>query len=192
MHTTTLLPFALLAWAGSTLASALRRRQDPNPTNIAKINSASDYCIIVPKSPHTNIGDSEYSGGETTYCTSTGQTSSDQGLLPDDFWRNVEYKAGNGVNGKPFVQLTGCINAGSLDRLNENDDGGQYDSSGGQDGEGNPQGSVCTGWHSYIELVEPALPRACIRCCSDDADCPTNLDRSGCPNVIPGNYFDCS
>ena len=27
---------------------------------------------------------------------------------------------------------------------------------------------------SYVQLIEPALPRACIRCCSDVADCVTN------------------
>ncbi len=42
--------------------------------------------------------------------------------------------------------VTGCINPDSLDRLNADDDGGQYDSNGGPDGEGNPQGSMCLGW----------------------------------------------
>ena len=61
-----------------------------------------------------------------------------------------------------------------------------------------------------MELLEPAGPRACIRCCQDPADCPTNMgkvlrpellffffnwvfliDTQGCPAVIPGNYFNC-
>ena len=63
-----------------------------------------------------------------------------------------------------------------------------------------------------MELLEPAGPRACIRCCQDPADCPTDKgklpqvdyclfsfffewrsfsDTDGCPAVIPGNYFDC-
>jgi hypothetical protein len=58
------------------------------------------------REPHTNIGDSEYTGGETTYCTLAGRTSLDQGVLPDNFWRNVEYKADNGVNGYSYVQRT--------------------------------------------------------------------------------------
>ncbi|KAF8347614.1 hypothetical protein F5887DRAFT_956656 [Amanita rubescens] len=184
MHTVTLLSAAM---AGTTLASILRIRQDPNTTNIVKINSKDDHW-----EPHTNIGDSEYTGGETTYCTSAGRTSLDQGMLPGNFWRNVEYKADNGVNGYPYVQLTGCINPDSLDRLNADDDGGQYDSNGGPDGEGNPQGSMCLGYKSYVQLIEPTLPRACIRCCGDVADCVTNKDRTGCPNVITGNYFDCA
>ena len=108
--------------------------------------------------------------------------------------------------------MTGCIRPEKLSRLNPSDAGGQYDSSGGAGGKGNPQGSQCLGYKHYVELVEPAGPRACIRCCDDPRDCPTNKgmwiyalpnvlgrgadsrssDTQGCPNVIPGNYFDCN
>ena len=91
--------------------------------------------------------------------------------------------------------MTGCIRPETVDCLNPGDGGGQYDSSGGAGGRGNPQGSVCTGcvsnslpqvrlvlydynvyfrYKHYVELVEPAGPRACIKCCDDPADCPTN------------------
>ena len=64
-------------------------------------------------------------------------------------------------------------------------------------------------YNHYVEVVEPAGPRACIKCCDNPVDCPTNKgtspsiaaidivtffprsDTLGCPNVIPGNYFDC-
>ena len=113
------------------------------------------------REPHTTIGNSEHPGGETTYCSAAGRTSPDQGQLSDNFWRNMEYKEDNGINGKPYVQrksdsqvyiqilsavsVTGCINPETLDRLDPNDDGGQYDSNGGADGQGNPQGSMCIG-----------------------------------------------
>lgn len=42
--------------------------------------------------------------------------------------------------------VTGCINPGVLDRINADDAGGQYDSSGGSSGTGNPVGSVCIGY----------------------------------------------
>ena len=87
--------------------------------------------------------------------------------------------------------VTGCIRSDKLDRLNPSDAGGQYDSSGGVSGMGNPQGSICLGYNHYVELVEPRGPRACIKCCDDPNDCPTNKDTQGCPTVIPGNYFDC-
>ena len=70
--------------------------------------------------------------------------------------------------------MTGCIRPEKLSRLNPNDAGGQYDSSGGVGGKGNPQGSQCLGYNHYVELVEPAGPRACIKCCDDPRDCPTN------------------
>jgi hypothetical protein len=96
-------------------------------------------------------------------------------------------------------EVTGCIRPSHLSRLNPNDAGGQYDSSGGAGGRGNPQGSICLGcdfmtfvnfnvwanlkdfvfsYKHYVELVEPAGPRACIKCCDDPADCPTNKGRS--------------
>jgi hypothetical protein len=62
------------------------------------------YQYRFQRDAHTNIGDSEYSGGETTYCTSAGRTSQDQGTLPDNFWKNVESKTDNGVNGNRYVQ----------------------------------------------------------------------------------------
>lgn len=41
--------------------------------------------------------------------------------------------------------VTGCIRPETLDRLVPTDGGGQYDSSGGDGGQGNPRGSKCTG-----------------------------------------------
>ena len=45
----------------------------------------------------------------------------------------------------PFSTVTGCIRPELVDRLNPRDAGGQYDSSGGVDGRGNPAESVCLG-----------------------------------------------
>jgi hypothetical protein len=42
----------------------------------------------------------------------------------------------------------------TLDRINGRDDGGQYDSSGGKDGVGNPAGSVCSG---YVDCAAEEL-----------------------------------
>ena len=61
--------------------------------------------------------------------------------------------------------VTGCINSSHLDRLNPNDAGGQYDSSGGANGQGNPQGSICLG---YV-LTLPLLPQF-----SDKPNCSCN------------------
>ncbi|TFK19772.1 hypothetical protein FA15DRAFT_647990 [Coprinopsis marcescibilis] len=159
--------------------------------NTVTVNGPESYCLIVPKDQHTDIGDSEYPGGTTTYCSKLAKYDSSQGELPPGFWTNVDHVSGPGVNGGRYTQLTGCINPNLVDRLNPEDQGGQYDSSGGPSGIGNPEYSLCIGYNHYVELLEPLGPRACIRCCDDPDDCPTKLDRSGCPAVIPGNYFDC-
>ncbi|KAG8949767.1 hypothetical protein FRC04_008307 [Tulasnella sp. 424] len=154
--------------------------------NIVAINSESDYCMVFPNTPNTNIGDSEFPGGTQTFCTNP--TDPSQGTIPPGFFTNVAYVEGTGVSGQPYVQLTGTINPTVIQNLNPADAGGQYDSNGGADGRGNPAGSQCIGYTSYVELIEPAGPRACIRCCMDPDDCPVTMDTSGCPNVIPGQY----
>ncbi|CAA7263268.1 unnamed protein product [Cyclocybe aegerita] len=180
----------LVASSIITTPTLLRFERRASPDNTVLVNSADDYCLIVPKDPNTNIGDSEHPGGMTSYCSPSAHSSPDQGLLPSDFWKNVLFISGTGAG--RFAQLTGCIDPSKLDRLNPHDSGGQYDSSGGASGTGNPVGSACAGYNHYVELVEPEGQRACIRCCDDPADCPTHKDTSGCPSVIPGNYFDCA
>lgn len=166
--------------------------RDAAVDNIVYVTDANKFCMIMPRDAHTNIGDSEHPGGMKTYCSPAGRYDNKQGQLPADFWSNVAFKSGKGVNGGRYAQLTGCIRPSHLSRLNPDDYGGQYDSSGGAGGHGNPQGSQCLGYNHYVELVEPAGPRACIKCCDDPADCPTNKDTLGCPNVIKGDYFDCA
>ncbi|KAL0945467.1 hypothetical protein HGRIS_000956 [Hohenbuehelia grisea] len=186
----------LLAFAGVAVALPGHEGRDVQsqaaPDNIVLIASTEKYCMVLPRTPHTNIGDSEHPGGMKTYCTSSAKYSRNQGDLPGDFWSQVELKSGLGRNGAEYKQLTGCIRPERVSALNAGDGGGQYDSSGGREGRGNPEGSKCLGYNHYIEIVEPSGPRACLKCCNDPADCPTNRDTQGCPAVIPGNYFHCA
>lgn len=182
---------ALLCALIAQAAILPRQGKTTTPDNTVVVAGTDNFCLVVPKDAHTNVGDSEYPGGETVYCSAKAKTSPLQGDLASNFWSNVEFVSKTGVNGQVFVQLTGCINAGTLDRINPDDAGGQYDSSGGDGGLGNPRDSVCTGYNHYVELLEPRGPRACIRCCIDPGDCPVTMDTSGCPAVIPGNYFNC-
>ncbi|KAF5310161.1 hypothetical protein D9619_010237 [Psilocybe cf. subviscida] len=171
-----------------------QRRATPDNTVI--VNGVDNYCLVFPRDQHTNVGDSEYPGGMTVYCSDAAHTSPLQGTIPPGFWTNVAYSQGVG-SGRyaqrqdlflslstrlnsltSFLTVTGCINPSLVDRLNPADFGGQYDSSGGPNGAGNPAGSVCVGYNHYVELLEPAGPRACIRCCDDPADCPTKLGMS--------------
>ncbi|KAH8834236.1 hypothetical protein DL96DRAFT_1579935 [Flagelloscypha sp. PMI_526] len=178
------------AVAAVTLPPLEKRASDDN---IVYVTDANKFCMIMPRDPHTNIGDSEHPGGMKTYCSPAGRYNLPlQGQLPADFWSNVEFKSGTSTRGARYAQLTGCIRPEKLSRLNPDDGGGQYDSSGGAGGNGNPAGSVCLGYNHYVELVEPSDKRACIKCCDNFDDCPVNKDTSGCPAVISGNYFDCA
>lgn len=186
----------LAALLSSTVLASHSRLDVVHPRaaddNIVVITSETSFCMIMPRGAHTDVGASEYPGGMQTYCSAKGHYSPQQGRLPEDFWRTVQFRSGSGKNGKKYTQLTGCIRPEHVSQLNAGDSGGQYDSSGGARGRGNPEGSVCLGYNHYVELVEPAGPRACIRCCDDAADCPTNKDTAGCPNVIPGDYSGCN
>ena len=62
-----------------------------------------------------------------------------QGQLPADFFSDAKYVSYKGPSGGEIRQITGCIRASHLSRLNPSDGGGQFDSSG--------QGYVLV-WHA--------------------------------------------
>ena len=41
-----------------------------------------------------------------TYCSPAGRYDGKQGQLPADFWSNVAFKSGKGVNGGRYAQRT--------------------------------------------------------------------------------------
>ena len=176
--------FASAAVAGlvaSVTAAPSANVRRASPDNQVWLTSTADHCLILPRN-RESIGDSERPGGMRSYCTKPYDDS--QGQLASNFWTAAHFKKTNS-----YVQITGCINPSAQSVLLSNDGGGQYDSN-GNGGAGNPAGSVCLGYSSYVELVEPDSKRACIRCCHNDADCDVSQDEAGCESVIPGNY-DC-
>jgi hypothetical protein len=160
--------------------------------NIVKVNSLADMCLIAPLNPHTDIGVAEGSGTKT-YCTAKARYDDpNQGQLPSDWFTDAKYVEYNGPSGGMIRQITGCINASHLSRLNPSDEGGQFDSS-GQGNDGVPSQSFCIlpgnnvrGF--YVQQIEPANNRMCIRCCVNNSDCPHTNDTKGCEVAIPGYY----
>ncbi|OAV98134.1 hypothetical protein PTTG_25815 [Puccinia triticina 1-1 BBBD Race 1] len=152
------LPFVCL------LAISLSIQQD-EPLKV-KINTKDDFCLVVPKAPYTKIVDSEKPGGQAVWCQSpSAKTSPSAGIFNSPFWSDVEIsrpKAG-------VIQMTGCIDVNSSNRLKPNDDGGRYYSDGRSGGQGNPANSFCDPYRAYVELIEPLAKRACIRCCQNSA-----------------------
>ncbi|KAG9009465.1 hypothetical protein FRB94_014250 [Tulasnella sp. JGI-2019a] len=175
-----LLAFAAVGFASPTSELAARS----GPYNTVMINPGG-YCMLAPRIPGMPIAVSGPSGATQSYCN---HPTGGQGQMPPNFWTPT-LRANQGIHGGPYVQLTGCINPGALG-LNSNDPGGQYNSNGRFGEPGNPRGSACAGYAHYIERIEPANRRACIRCCQDPADCPINPE-AACPAIIPGNYPGC-
>ncbi|KAG8703303.1 hypothetical protein FRC09_004238 [Ceratobasidium sp. 395] len=66
-----------------TLASPLHPRATPD--NAVTVASTTNYCMIMPRNAHTNIGDSESEGQMQSYCSAEARSDDSQGLLPDDF-----------------------------------------------------------------------------------------------------------
>ncbi|PKI83122.1 hypothetical protein MVES1_002884 [Malassezia vespertilionis] len=173
-----LLSVVALGMAAAVSAAPNARRASPD--NQVWVTNVKDHCLILPKHKES-IGDSERPGGTRSFCTKPYDGS--QGQLNSDFWTEVHFKKTS-----KYVQLTGCINPKVQSTLKLHDDGGQYDSNGGDGGKGNPRNSVCLGYAAYVELVEPSNRHACIRCCHNPKDCNVNNDEDGCEAVIPGKY----
>ncbi|KAG9006754.1 hypothetical protein FRB90_009764 [Tulasnella sp. 427] len=157
--------FAAFVGAGTLGKRVFSDVYSESPDNIVYIADAQTFCMIMPRTAHTDIGVSETPGGMMTYCTKP--YSDKQGTIPQDFFRNVSFVQATGKSGKPYVQrsfelrctdyraliltrtrvmlVTGCMDPTKIDRLNPNDGGGQYDSNGGDGGQGNPIHSECIG-----------------------------------------------
>ncbi|KAF8756650.1 hypothetical protein RHS01_04496 [Rhizoctonia solani] len=173
----------LAASAALAFASPLEPRAAPDNT-LLTVHITNRLSNHASSCPH-EYWRLESEGQMQSYCSTSAHSHDSQGYLPDDFWTKVTYKKGKGKG--DWVQLTGCIKKG-FSQLNDNDGGGQYDSSGGDGGAGNPRGSKCKNYNHYVEIVEPDVGRACIRCCKEYSDCPLDKDTAGCPAVVPGTY----
>ncbi|KIM71379.1 hypothetical protein PILCRDRAFT_830381 [Piloderma croceum F 1598] len=167
------------------------------------VNGPHDFCMLMPSSAHTTIVDSlqRYDKSDCTCFIVYNLLMSELGtwsrfnpagtklqaqmLMPSNFWSHVSFKSGSTV-GKHFAQLTGCIRPNTLDHLVPSNLGGQYYYN-------HPGESICLGYKHYIEIVEPASRRACIKCCNDPTDCqPSSKVHPHCPTIIPGKYFNCA
>lgn len=124
----------------ASIATAAPMERRAAPDNQVWVTSVADHCLILPRH-RMSIGDSESPGNMRSFCTKP--YSSSQGQLSSNFWKKAHFKKTDS-----YVQLTGCINPSAQSTLLSDDDGGQYDSNGGEGGRGNPEGSVCLGYAS--------------------------------------------
>ncbi|KAF7965275.1 hypothetical protein HWV62_28838 [Athelia sp. TMB] len=143
--------------------------------NTVSISSTTKFCMIMPRNPHTDIGDSEHPGGTKSYCSSSARTSSTQGQIPSNFWSNVAYKTGKGKSGGKYAQR--------MSQSVDNTTPVVVLEVGETPREVSAPDTVITSRHrftkiTFAQIVEPAENRACIRCCANASDCPTNKGKA--------------
>ncbi|KAI5121778.1 hypothetical protein M0805_009589 [Coniferiporia weirii] len=149
-----------------------------SPQMTVHITDENDFALLLPTNPNELISDSESEA--SAYCTLAGCANT----LPEGFITAAAVSSAN--DNSSWIQITGCLDP-TKSQLSQTDDGGQYDVR-------FPNGALCTfgGYGaSFIEQVEPAAKRFCLRCCSsanDQTNCNSHQDRAGCLVAVPGIY----
>lgn len=137
-----------------------------------KINSSNDFCLLLPKPFGGNIANNE--DNAVSFCQNP---SGSQRAFPSGFIKAATYKK----SPRNYVQVTGCINRSKYG-LSKNDQGGQLDYNA-------PKGAQCAGYPYWVEQIEPANNRFCIRCCMNTNDCPQTMDEDGCTSLMPDGVY---
>ncbi|KAI0690500.1 hypothetical protein C8T65DRAFT_711627 [Cerioporus squamosus] len=162
-------------------------RPTPEPTGTSSssttvhITDEHDFALLLPNRPGELISEAESDG--VAFCTPGSSDSSCTQSFRDGFVSAA--KVATSDDGL-WIQVTGCLDM-NKSNLDPSDTGGQFDVR-------FPNGAQCTfgGYGaSFIQLVEPAANRFCMRCCSsadDQTNCNSHQDRDGCQTAIPGMY----
>ncbi|KAJ3415749.1 hypothetical protein HDV05_004213 [Chytridiales sp. JEL 0842] len=153
---------------------------------IVAVNSATSFCLLLPRNPFETIGHSEGNAKSRCFGTST----SGAGNIPSNGVKSAHF-----VQTQYYTQITGYLDPGVI-QLDTSDSGGQYDDASW----GIEPTSHCQNFDRYLELVS-GNGLFCIRCCKlrpgqsfDQADhdrnfpCFAGNDLAGCYANIPGDY----
>ncbi|RPD60303.1 hypothetical protein L226DRAFT_272877 [Lentinus tigrinus ALCF2SS1-7] len=173
--------------ASKTIPRDLDMRPTPEPTGVSSLTTTvhitdeHDFALLLPQRSSELVSDAESDG--IAFCAPGSSDSSCTQHFEDGFVRTAKVtKSDDGS----WIQVTGCLDV-SKSSLDPSDTGGQLDVR-------FPNGAQCTfgGYGaSFIQLVEPAASRFCLRCCSsanDQENCNSHQDRAGCTTAIPGTY----
>ncbi|KAI0367436.1 hypothetical protein BV20DRAFT_1045643 [Pilatotrama ljubarskyi] len=164
-------------------------RPTPEPTGASSASTTvhiideHDFALLLPDRPGELISDAESDG--VAYCMPDTDSTDATCLrrVQDGFIRAAAVTTSDDG---AYIQVTGCLDV-SKSMLDASDSGGQFDVR-------FPNGAQCTfgGYGaSFIQLVEPAANRFCLRCCrsqDDQINCNSHQDRAGCQAAIPGTY----
>ncbi|KAI9511047.1 hypothetical protein F5148DRAFT_975809, partial [Russula earlei] len=143
------------------------------------IDSVNEFALLLPAIPGgMTCPDAEMNA--KSFCTPESSSDLCKLMMPDGLITAASLAS---AEDNSWIQVTGCIDSSKF-HFNADDAGGQFDVR-------FPNGARCTFGGSFIELVEPALNRFCLRCCSspdDQINCNSHRDRTGCEHAIPGKY----
>ncbi|ORY95496.1 hypothetical protein BCR43DRAFT_564378 [Syncephalastrum racemosum] len=156
-------------------SSSTKTSTSSSGNKLVKLNSGSSFCFFLPPKPNVYVASTETQG--VPYCTKSSVVPGNK-VFPSNFISVAHYNKTS-----KYVQVTGYINPSKAGLMSK-DEGGQYDNH----GNGNPPGAQCEGYKYFVNLVEPADKRFCIRCCHSKVDCNTGRSEYGCLRVVPGDY----
>lgn len=169
-----------------TVPEELDTRPTPQPTGepsdltTVSITNEKAFALLLPR-PGELVSTSE--SDAQSFCTPESSGGVCPNVMPDGF---ITASAFQTAEDGSWIQVTGCLDPSKLG-MDPNDTGGQLDVR-------FPNGAHCTFGgvgKSFIELVEPALNRFCLRCCmaeNDQINCNSHRDRLGCETAVPGKY----
>ncbi|KAF9943105.1 hypothetical protein BGZ75_008890 [Mortierella antarctica] len=167
---------AMLMALIATAAMAAPKKEKGMATNrrAVAIRNQSEFCMFLPP-PGQKVSAAEDRG--IAFCTKAKIPGASDQVLPRGFIQSAHFITNKA---KGYVQVTGRMDSRKY-KFRKNDDGGQYDLKA-------PRGSMCVGYSSFVQLIEPDANIYCIRCCKNKADCPVNKSTYGCKKVLPGSY----
>ncbi|SNX84879.1 uncharacterized protein MEPE_03588 [Melanopsichium pennsylvanicum] len=145
------------------------------------INSASDFCLLMPPDPTTeNLVDAEAIA--VAYCT---DPTNGTRPMPDGFIKTAHFR-----RTPQYVQISGTYDP-KIMNLGSNDCGGEYDSEGAE-GIGNPAGVTMRNGSYFTQFMGacdiPGSPVFCMRICPNYEYCKNTYDLMGCLWNQPGDY----
>lgn len=172
---------ALGSWTPKPVSDGLTQ---PSLTGMGRtiyINSASDFCLLMPPDPTTqNLVDAE--AVAVSYCINpvNGSRPMPDGLIKTAHFRRTP----------SYIQISGTYDPAVMN-LGSNDCGGEYDSEGAE-GIGNPAGVTMRNGSYFTQFIGacdiPGHPVFCMRMCPNYEYCRNTFDLMGCLWNQPGDY----
>lgn len=172
---------ALGSWTPKPASDGLAQASLTGMGRTIYINSASDFCLLMPPDPSkTNLVDAE--SYAVAYCINPVNGTRP---MPDGFIKTAHFR-----QTPSYIQISGTYDPAVMN-LGTNDCGGEYDSEGAE-GIGNPAGVTMRNGTYFTQFLGacdiPGSPVFCMRMCPNYEYCRNTFDLMGCLWNQPGDY----